>query len=175
MRLRSAQFGTPALLACCGLMLWGSAAPADNPEPAASAATAAVALPALQAGLWEYHRTVVRSDSTGPQVSTLRRCADPISEIRRKMAELKSRNCQFTPLTRRNDSYTSSWTCPTPEGPVRFRNVLVVPDPTHYLDMSETRAGSRVIQQKMEARRVSECPAPAAAEPRPASAPPSRP
>jgi hypothetical protein len=176
MRLRRAQFGTPTLLACCGLMICGSATPADNPEPAASTATAAVELPPLQAGLWEYHRTVVRSDSTGPQVSTLRRCVDPSSEFRRKMAELRSRNCQFSPLMRKDDSYTSSWTCPTPEGPVRFRNVLIVSDATHYQDMSETRAGSRVIQQKLEARRVSDCPAtPAAAAPAPATAAPPKP
>jgi hypothetical protein len=75
------------------------------------------------------------------------------------MAQLESRrDCQFEPLVFRNGGYVSSWTCPTPNGPMRFRHVLIVKDPTGYLSMSEIRFGQRVIQQKLEARRLGECP-----------------
>ena len=40
-----------------------------------------------------------------------------------------------------------------------YRHVLIVRDPTSsYLAMSETRLGHRVIQLKLEARRLGECP-----------------
>jgi hypothetical protein len=58
----------------------------------------------------------------------------------------------------RHGGYISSWTCATPEGPLRYRHVLIVTDPTSYLAMSETRFGQRVIQLKLEARRLGECP-----------------
>ena len=147
------------IVGCCALMPFGHGARGANPEPGAKAA-AAVELPTFQAGLWEYRRSVLKGDAASPQVSTLTKCVDPSAEIRRKMAELKSRNCQFAPLRRHGDSYTSSWTCPMTGGAVSFRSVLTVTGPTSYVDRSETRLGQGMIQQKMEARRLGECPAP---------------
>jgi len=92
-------------------------------------------------------------------VSTVRKCSDPTAEIRNKMAVLKSRNCQFTPLRRKQDHYLSEWTCPTPHGPTRFHDVLLVKDATSYEDMSEVYTTERVSQQKIEATRVGDCPA----------------
>jgi hypothetical protein len=153
-------------------MPFGHGTRAANPEPGATSAAAAVELPNFQAGLWEYRRTVVKGDTASPQVSTLTKCVDPSAEIRKKMAELKSRNCQFAPLRRHGDSYASSWTCPTTDGAIRFRSVLTVTDPTSYVDMSETRSAQGVIQQKMEARRLGECPAPSVNAPPGSAKPP---
>jgi hypothetical protein len=160
------------IVGCCALMPFGHGTRAANPGPRATTAAAAVELPTFQAGLWEYRRSVLKGDAASPQVSMLTKCVDPSAEIRKKMAELKSRNCQFAPLSRHGDSYTSSWTCPTTDGAVRFRSVLTVTDPTSYVDMSETRSGQGVIQQKLEARRVGECPAPSVNAPASSAKPP---
>jgi Protein of unknown function (DUF3617) len=158
--------------ACGGLLLWSPFAPAD-PEaakpiaatppagaPARAAAETAVdtELPAFQPGLWEYRRTVIMGNSTKPQVSTVRKCADPAAEIRDKTAALKKKNCQFTPVQRKQERYLSSWTCPTPVGPMRFRDVLIATSTTSYQDTSEARSAQGVTQQKIEATRLGECP-----------------
>jgi hypothetical protein len=121
-------------------------------------AAAAVTLPDFQVGLWEYRRILVTSDSARPRFTRLRKCADPSTDIRRKITRLKGRHCELSPLVFRDGGYISSWTCPTPEGPLAYRHVLIVTDPTRYLAMSETRSGHRVIQLKLEARRLGECP-----------------
>jgi len=49
--------------------------------------------PVFQPGLWEYRRTLVSEKSAKPQVSTVRKCADPGADIREKMAALRKENC----------------------------------------------------------------------------------
>jgi hypothetical protein len=165
--------------ACCGLLLWSPSVPSD-PEAATPAAAAPPAgapakaaaetavdteLPAFQPGLWEYRRTVLRGNTTKPQVSTIRKCGDPAAEIRAKVAELKRKNCQFTPMRRKRERYLSSWTCPTPVGPMKFRDVLIATNTTSYQDTSETQSAQGVTQQKIEATRLGECPASGARAP----------
>jgi len=60
-------------------------------------------------------------DTAKPQVSTIKKCADPAAEMREKMEDLRKKNCQFTPLRRNEDHYLSSWLCPTASGQLRFR------------------------------------------------------
>ena len=125
------------------------------PAPAGAAAE----LPDFQPGLWEYRRLAVTGDSARPQFATLRKCADPSGEIRSKKAQLESRGCQFAPFVRRDGRYVSSWTCPTPDGPITYRQMLIVRDRTSYAAISEIRLGrQRMIHQKMQARRLGECP-----------------
>jgi hypothetical protein len=139
-------------------MVLGTAVRAADPVPASSAPPeTASELPHFKPGLWEYRRTVMNGGSAKPQVSTVRRCVDPTTEIRSKMSMLKTRNCQFTPLSKKQDHYISSWTCPSPNGPVRFRDVLIAKDLTSYEDVSEVHTAQRVSQQKIEATRVGEC------------------
>jgi hypothetical protein len=120
-------------------------------------AVAAVELPFFQPGLWEYRRTVVKDDSPGTQVSMLRKCADPSTEIRTKMAQLGRNGCRFAPLAHRRGRYVSSWICPTPLGPTRFRAVLIVKGATGYTHLSEMRAGQRVDRQRIDAAWIGEC------------------
>lgn len=176
-RPRLASLTSP-VAACC-LLLWSITAPADPeaakppaaeaadapastkrtpPAPAAPPPAMVVELPNFTPGLWEYRRTVVMRNSPKPQVSTIRKCADPAAEIRDKMAELKKKNCQFTPLRRNKERYLSSWICPTPAGPMKFRDVLIANDTTSYQDASESRSAQGVTQQKIEATRLGECP-----------------
>jgi hypothetical protein len=155
---RGIQFALLTIVCCGGLMALGAPVRAADPEPASSAPQAtAPELPQFKPGLWEYRRSVANGPSAKPQVSTVRKCVDPTADIRSKMSMLKKRNCQFTPLSKKQDHYISSWTCPTPNGPIRFRDVLIVKDPTSYEDVSEIHTAQRVSQQKIEATRVGEC------------------
>ena len=164
---RGTYLGTQ-ILGCCVLMLFGHGARAANTEQAATT-PAAVELPSFEPGLWEFRRTVLSGQSAKPQVSTVRKCADPTAGIREKMAALEKKNCQFTPLRKREDHYLSSWTCPTPKGPVRFRDVLIVKDPMSYEDASEMHSTHHVTQQKIEARRLGDCPGLGAGAPLPST------
>jgi Protein of unknown function (DUF3617) len=174
MRVRSTRFGTLTVLGCCALVSLSTNVRGADPMVPTPAAADFAELSSVQAGLWEYHRIVVTSDAARPRFARLRKCADPSNEIRTKMALLRNRDCQFAPPVLRDGGYISSWTCPTLKGPITFRHVLIVRDPTSYLSMSETRLGQRVIQQKMEARRLGDCPYRTSAAPA-MSAKPSRP
>ena len=159
MPVRRPHLETRATLVSCLLVLSSAAVRAADPAPAGPTADSAVAeLPSFKPGLWEYRRTLVSGQSPKPQVSTVRKCIDPATDIREKMAELKKKNCQFAPLRKNNDHYVSSWICPSPNGPMRFRDVLIVKDLTSYQDVSETHSSQHVTEQKIEATRLGECP-----------------
>lgn len=164
MPVRSAAFGALTLLGCCLLPLLGRPAyatpePPLTPHKRAPLGTTAVELPFFQPGLWEYHRTVMKDDSPRPQVSMLRKCADPSTEIRKKMADLGKRSCRFAPLARRKGRYISSGTCPTPLGPTSFRAVLIIRGAVGYTDLSEVRTRDHIARQRIEATRIGACPA----------------
>jgi hypothetical protein len=163
MPMRSAAFGTLAAMGCCLLPPLGHPAHASHEPPRsthhkhATLSAPEADLPFFQPGLWEYRRTVVSDASPAPQISILRKCADPSTEIRRKMAQLGHRGCRFAPLAHRRGRYISSWTCPTRLGPTRFRAVLIVRDAARYTDLSEMRAGAQVARQRIEAAWIGEC------------------
>jgi hypothetical protein len=150
------------------ILLLAGAAPAAEPATAAPEATrpaapaaatdSPVELPTFRSGLWEFRRTLMRADAAKPQASTIRKCADPGADMREKMESLKKKDCQFAPLRHTSDRYISSWTCQTPTGAMRFRDVLLAKDPNSYQVVSETRSAQRVTQQKIEATRLGECP-----------------
>jgi len=165
MPVRSPQLTSLIALGACLIALITSTAAratdppaAPEPAPAASSETSVVELPRFQPGLWEYRRTLVSGKSAKPEVSTVRKCADPSADIREKIADLKKKNCQFTPLRRNQDHYISSWVCQTPKGAMRFRDVLTASDESRYQDVSETHSAQHISQQKLEARRLGECP-----------------
>jgi hypothetical protein len=91
-------------------------------------------------------------------VSTAKKCVDPGADMREKRESLKKKGCQFAPLKRTSERYISSWVCQTPAGAMRFRDVLLVNGPDTYEDVSETHTTQHVTQQKIEARRLGECP-----------------
>ena len=88
----------------------------------------------------------------------LRKCSDPSTEIRTKMADLGKSSCRFAPLAHRRGQYISNWTCQTPLGPTTFRAVLVVRGAVGYTHVSEMRAKEHVSRQKIEAARIGDCP-----------------
>ena len=163
MPVRSAAVGTLALLGCCLLPPLGRPAyathePPVTPHKQAPLEATPLEVPFFQPGLWEYRRTVMKDDSPGPQFSLLRKCADPTTEIRKKMADLGKRSCRFTPVTHRKGRYISRWTCPTPLGPTSFRAVLITRGAVGYTDLSEMRTRDHIARQRIVATRIGTCP-----------------
>jgi len=175
---RSPQL-TSMIVGACLLLLISTALraadPPAAPAPAAGSETSTVELPRFQAGLWEYRRKVLSEQSLKPQVSIVRKCADPTADIREKLEQLKKKGCQFAPLKRNQDRYLSSWVCQAPTGAMRFRDVLIVKDENSYQDVSETHSTKHVSQQTIEAVRLGQCPGLGAGAPlRPTPKPPHR-
>jgi hypothetical protein len=127
----------------------------STPEP--TAAARADELPHFQPGLWEYRRTLVKPGPGKPQVSTFQRCSNPTTEFRQKMAELEKKGCQFLPAERNQQGYISQWTCPTPAGPIRFRDVLISQSATTYQSVSEAHSDEQAIRTTIDAVRLGEC------------------
>ena len=151
--------------ACIAALLsLAAAAPAQEPPPAPVTRLDTTELPAFQPGLWEYRRTTetAASESGKPQVSTLRKCGDPTADIQRKIAELTAKRCQFTPLQKQQNRYLTHWICPTPNGPLSFRDVVVATSATAYRDTSESRLAQQVTRATIEATRIGDCPIPGA-------------
>jgi hypothetical protein len=176
MAARILHFCSPTTVVASVLLLHGAALRAAEHEPTASAPEAPtpaavtpvpaapaqqpglVELPTFQFGLWEFRRTTLRAGTAKPQVATIKKCVDPGADMREKLESLKKKGCQFAPLKRSGAHYVSSWTCQTPSGAMRFRDVLTVKDANSYQDMSETHTTQRVTQQKIEATRLGDCP-----------------
>ena len=123
----------------------------------------------------DYGSALLKLAPSKLQVTTIKKCADPAAEMREKMEALRQKHCQFAPLRRNQDRYVSSWLCPTPTGPMRFRDVLTARDLTSYQDVSETHSTKHVSQQTIEAVRLGQCPGLGAGAPlRPTPKPPHR-
>src|SRR2546423_15712459 len=104
MTVRSLHLASAALVSTVLLFSGAPSTRAADPEPVQD--TAAVELPSFRPGLWEYRRTLMRSG--GAQGSTTRKCTHPGGEMRGKITELKKKKCQFAPLQRNGEDYTSS-------------------------------------------------------------------
>ena len=151
----------PATILICSLLLVAGPRWAASAEPTAAAPTVAAAradeLPHFQPGLWEYRRTLMKPGADKPQVSTFQKCSNPTTEFRQKMAELEKKGCQFLPAERNQQGYISQWTCPTPAGPMRFRDVLISQSDTTYQTVSEAHSDDKVVRTTIDAVRLGEC------------------
>jgi Protein of unknown function (DUF3617) len=151
-RAAAGVIGVTYLLGCAGLgMLCASKA-----ATAAAPTVNDVTLPKFQPGLWQYQRTLT-TGSGKPQVTVVKKCTSPSAEIEKKMTALRGKSCRFTAVRRENDHYVSGWMCPTPSGPMQFRDVLSAKNATAYQDVSEARLGQHVTQQRIEATRLGDC------------------
>jgi hypothetical protein len=99
----------------------------------------------------------MKSGAGKPQVSTFQKCSDPTTQFRQKMAELEKKGCQFLPAGRNQQGYVSQWICPTPAGPMRFRDVLISQSDITYQTVSEAHGNEQVIRSTIDAVRLGEC------------------
>jgi hypothetical protein len=119
----------------------------------------AVSLPALKPGMWEYRRTQLSVGRDKPQTTTVRKCSDPTSEMKKKLADLEQRGCRFAPMSHSGNRYVLSWMCPTSnERTVTFHDVLTVTTAESYQDSSEAHQEQQVVHSEIVAVRIGECP-----------------
>jgi Protein of unknown function (DUF3617) len=148
--------GLPFLARVCGS---AAAQPAPAPVAAAPNAAARVDLPAFRPGMWEYTRTTQVAGARGkPANATVRKCSDPNKEIRDKLAQMKEKGCQFTPMSREGSRYRSTFICPVKGGSLTMSEVITVKGDSSYQDANESRFGKQVTHTTIVATRVGECP-----------------
>jgi hypothetical protein len=115
-------------------------------------------LPVFQPGLWQYERTVLTVADPKPQKSSLKKCGDPTTEMKKKLYDLKQKGCQFSAVMTRGNQFLSTWRCPVASGQLVDRNVLTVVNATSYQDDNEIRSGEHSSRSTVLARRIGECP-----------------
>jgi hypothetical protein len=156
------QFFGPAFLGMSLALARGALALGAETAPPASAPASAPAkaadLPAFQPGLWEYQRTVLSMADGKPQKSSVSKCSDPTSEIRRKLDELRHKGCQFSRPTSRDNRYQSTWRCPSSGGPLVVRDTVTVNSASSYQDDNQVNAGGRITHSSIVASRLGDCP-----------------
>jgi hypothetical protein len=168
-----------SVLGLVALLFMGPGYCADPTPPAAGAQSDVAAndpslgLPVFRPGMWEYHRTQISSAGGKPQTATVRKCSDPSTEFKRKLAQLKQRGCVFRPLKQNGRHYEASWRCSAPDGAVlAMRDVITVNSEASYLNESEAFVAHEATHSTIVATRLGDCP-PTSALPNP-SAPPRR-
>jgi hypothetical protein len=131
-------------------------------EAGPPAASPSVELPAFQPGMWEYRRTQLAMGRNKPQTTTVKKCSDPTSDIRKKLADLEHRGCRFAPMSHSGNRYVMSWMCPTSnERSVTFHDVLTVTSAESYQDSSEAHQEQQVVHSEIIAIRIGNCSGPA--------------
>jgi hypothetical protein len=93
-----------------------------------------------------------------PQTSSVRKCSDPTSEIRRKLDELQHKGCQFSRVLNKGSHYQSTWSCPSSSGPVVVRDTVTVNSASSYQDDNQIKAGARITHSTIVANRLGDCP-----------------
>jgi hypothetical protein len=126
---------------------------------AQTAAPTGAELPALQPGMWEYHRSMVVGERGKPQIASVKKCGDPTAEFKQKLVELKKKGCQFAPLMQSGNRYTSAWKCPVTGGSATVRDVITVKGSTGYQDDNEVRLPQQLTRSTILATRLGDCPA----------------
>jgi hypothetical protein len=146
-----------ALAQAAGALPAASGTPPPTASPVSQPAKTAE-LPAFQPGLWEYQRTMLSTADGRPQTSSVRKCSDPTSEIRRKLDELHHKGCQFSRVLNKGSHYQSTWSCPSSNGPVVVRDTVTVNSASSYQDDNQIKAGARITHSTIVANRLGDCP-----------------
>jgi hypothetical protein len=118
-------------------------------------------MPAFQPGLWEFRRTVesaANTAATAAQPNTVRKCSDPINDIRKKMTEMIGKGCRITGMTHNGNRYRSNWSCMVEDGAVAVSNLIIADTTTAYQDVNESRYGQKTTRSVIDATRVGDCP-----------------
>ena len=127
-------------------------------EAAAAAAAFADPWPTLRPGMWEYRRTMVRSEQPGkPIVLTKRRCGNPTEDMKRQSAQLTAAGCRFSPVRKAGNVYTYGAQCSMAGMQVQSRSTLTVESPDAYRLFVESREGGGTSKETLVARRVGDC------------------
>ena len=114
-------------------------------------------MPAFQPGLWEYRRTVESAAHPDAQPDTVRKCSDPLNDIRRKMTEMLGKGCRLIGIKHTGNRFHSSWSCAIQDGIVSISNLITTDSPTSYEDVNESRYFEKSTRSVVVATRVGDC------------------
>jgi hypothetical protein len=145
-------------LACAGEPPVPVAAPDEGPPVQHLTPASKPQLQELESGLWEYTRSQLRTGESKPHMQTLRRCSDPHSEFKAKMAELVARGCTFRPMKQQGSRYEMIWSCTVEaDQTISMRDVITVTGPHGYHDESDAVAPQGATHTSLSAVRVGDC------------------
>jgi hypothetical protein len=114
--------------------------------------------PTLRSGMWEYKRTMVRSDQPGkPMVITKRKCGNPTEDMKRQNAQLTAAGCRFSPVRKAGNVYTYTAQCSMAGIQVQSRSTLTVENSGAYRLLVESREDGVTSKETLIARRVGDC------------------
>jgi hypothetical protein len=137
-----------------------AAAPAPPSAPAGAARSAEV--PQFEPGMWEYQRTMhskkPKVGDTPPEPQVVKRCGNPSSDIRQRLASLASQGCRNSPLTHRENHYEFTSVCSAANGVAVIHDVVTFLSSSGYQEDEDVMHAPQVTRTTTVATRVGECP-----------------
>ena len=128
-----------------------------------SGAVASDELPALREGLWEYQRTVQRSDEDwSPKDTTIRECGNPTTVLEQQNAVYRKLGCAIVTTRVTEAIYQVKADCPTKNGiKTESRGVTTFDGDSAYTSVidSEGPVAGKLVQfvERLSAKRVGDC------------------
>jgi len=128
-----------------------------------SYAVAADELPTLREGLWEYQRTLQRSDEDwSPKDTTVRECGSPTTVLEQQHAVYRKLGCAIVSTRVTESTYQVKADCPTKNGiKTESRGVTTFDGDSAYtsvIDSEGAVAGKPVkFVERLAAKRIGDC------------------
>ncbi len=128
-----------------------------------SYAAAEDALPTLREGLWEYQRTLQRSDEDwSPKDTTIRECGSPTKVLEQQNAMYRKLGCAIVATRVNEATYQVNADCPTKNGiKTESRAVTTFDGDSAYtsvIDSEGAVAGKPVkFVERLAAKRIGDC------------------
>jgi uncharacterized protein DUF3617 len=128
-----------------------------------SYAVASDDLPALREGLWEYQRTVQRSDEDwSPKDTTVRECGSPTTVMETQNAVYRKLGCAIVTTRVTETAYQMKADCPTKNGiKTESRGVTTFDGDSAYTSVidSEGPVAGKLVKfvERLSAKRVGDC------------------
>lgn len=145
----------PWVVIACGILL----GPAVN-QPTAVASDE---LPALREGLWEYQRTMQRSDEGwSPKDTTVRECGSPTKVLAEQNTVYRKLGCAIVTNRVTETTYQVNADCPTKNGiKTESRGVTTFDGDSAYTSVidSEGPVAGKLVKfvERLSAKRVGDC------------------
>lgn len=120
-------------------------------------------LPMLRSGLWEYQRTVQRSDENwSPKDTIVRECENPINMMQKHNEVYRKLGCAITTSRVTESTYQITADCPTRNGiKIESRGVTTFDGDSAYtsvIDSEGAVAGKPVkFVERLSAKRIGDC------------------
>ena len=120
-------------------------------------------LPALRSGLWEYQRTVQRSDENwSPKDTNVRECGNPTSALQKQNEVYRKLGCAIATNRVTEATYQVTADCPTKNGiKTESHGVTTFDGDSAYTSVidSEGAVAGKLVKfvERLSAKRVGDC------------------